>query len=372
MDPDKDTIQTREVPMKELLDNEYWFLQKLEMLLFKANYYKIQRSEIFKLLKSHDTLEGVHVTVDPKQYSTLRIWTRGLSEGDISTMQKLKSRMKGLISRNGRGPSTFKYYTRVFVAVRSKKSRKLHLKVFKDVPCDKLEYLVPDGKIEMSKFDKGFLISSVFLGTIAITAKLLTVAANLKLDFGLIGLGVAGIIGARGWVGYKNKRNKYLVNLSRTLYFKTVANNRGVLTLLTDRAEDEEFKEALLAYLFLLSPPNRRGVPGVAYTPDPPQYHTQESLQKHIQQWLSDSFGFKVTFDVNDAVMMLDNMGLLVRHGDDTLSVVPIDVAMDTLPDPTYQWHTVGVFKDSEVAEEKNNKNTRSRNDDLRHYPGWH
>ena len=332
MDPDKDTIHTTEVSKKEFFDDEYWFLQKLEMLLDKANYYKIVKSDILKILRSHDVTEGVRVTVDPLNYSVLRIWTRGLLSTKVGTIQRLKHQMKRIFMRYNDTPS-YDYYTRVFVAVRSNNSMKLHLKMFKDVPSNELEYLIPDGKIEMSNFDKGFLMSSMFLGTLAIGAKLFTVAANLQLDYGLLGLGIASIIGAKGWIGYKNKRNKYLVNLSRTLYFKTVANNRGVLTLLTDRAEDEEFKEALLGYMFLLSPPNRRGVPGTAYTSKSPQYHTMDTLQQQIEEWLHKSFGLnKITFDVEHAIMKLDQMGLLVRHADNTLSVVPINIALDTLP----------------------------------------
>ena len=368
MDPDKDTIQTRKMTAKELFDDEYWFLQKLETLLSKANYYKIQRSDVLELLQSHDVSEGVRVSVDPLKYSTLRIWTRGLSSGNSSVVQRLKHFARSIVSKNKEPPS-FDYYTRVLIAVRSKSSKKLHLKVFKDVPCNELEYLVPDGKIEMSNFDKGFLMSSVFLGTMAICAKLFTIAASLKLDFGLIGLGVAGIVGAKGWVGYKNKRNKYLLNLSRTLYFKTVANNRGVLTLLTDRAEDEEFKESLLAYMFLLSPPNRRGVPGTAYTPDSPKYHSKETLKVQVEDWLRDSFGLnKISFDVDDAIFKLDQMGLLVRHADGTFAVVPIDVALETLPkESLYRLDALNTIKpDLETVE-----GSVKDDEDMKHYSGW-
>ena len=362
MDPDKDTIVTAEVSKKKLLDDEYWFLQKLEMLLHKANYYKIEKADVLKILQSHDVTEGVRVSVDPSKYSILRIWTRGLMSTDIGAIQRLKHRIKKVVLRYKELPSSYKYYTRVFVVVRSKNSKKLHLKMFKDVSCNELEYLVPDGKIEMSSFDKGFLMSSVFLGTMALCAKLFTVAADLKLDYGLIGLGLAGVVGARGWVGYKNKRNKYLVNLSRTLYFKTVANNRGVLTLLTDRAEDEEFKEALLGYVFLLCPPNRRGVPGTSYTPESPHYHTRESLQRQIQKWLRSTFGLNnISFDVDHAILKLDQMGLLVRHADDTFSVVPINIALETLPtDPM-----------STFVSELETREGTSRNDDSKNYPGW-
>jgi hypothetical protein len=64
---------------------------------------------------------------------------------------------------------------------------------------------------------------------------------------------VTGFVGIRALTVYKNRRNAYLADLNRLLYFKNVANNRGLLALLVDRAEDESFKEALLTYTFLLS-----------------------------------------------------------------------------------------------------------------------
>lgn len=369
MDPDKDTIEAKMVTLKELLDDEYWLLQKLEMLLYKANYFKIHRSKIFKLLLEHDTREGVRVSVNPAEYATLRIWTRGRKTVPRSIAQRLKFGIKKMIVKENKDFSlTNEIFTRVFVAVRSRKEKKLHFKVFKDVPCSELEYLLPNGKILMSRFDKGFLASSIFLGTLAIAMKSFALFSNLKLDLAWFGLGLAALIGARAWVGYKNKRNKYLVNLSRTLYFKTVSNNRGVLTLLTDRAQDEEFKEALLAYAFLISPPNRRGVPGLAYTADTPIFDTRESLQTRIEKWLLKKFDFQnINFDIDDALVKLDNMGLLVKHADETLSAVPIEIALDTLPRPGYQWLSLGALRDSESAEE----GSGAKEDVLVHHHGW-
>ena len=41
--------------------------------------------------------------------------------------------------------------------------------------------------------------------------------------------------------------------LSDNLYFKNLDNNAGVFYHLIDAAEEEEFKEAVLAYYFLLT-----------------------------------------------------------------------------------------------------------------------
>ncbi|PIK40080.1 putative transmembrane protein [Apostichopus japonicus] len=146
-----------------------------------------------------------------------------------------------------------KYYKRVVVAVRPKGQDKLSLKMFKEVPASALEQLLPDGKIRMSKFDQGLIATSVGVGSLTLLVKAVSSLADIQLKWTLIVAGVTGLAGLRFWNSYKNRRVKYLMQLSRTLYYKNVANNRGLLALLVDRAQDESFKEALIMYTFLLS-----------------------------------------------------------------------------------------------------------------------
>ena len=228
------------------------------------------------------------------------------------------------------------------------------MKIFKEVACDKLEYLLPDGTIKMSKYDMMFLGGSVAAGSALVGLRSLPMLDSYQLHWMWAGLGLAALAGGRAWVGYRNKRNKYLASLAATLYFKTVANNRGVLTLLADRAVDEEFKEALLAYVFLLSPPNRRGVPGTAHTASPPVRPTSPELRARVEGWLGGWFGLRgVQFDVDDALDKLGELGILRRHTDGTLSVLSLPETMQLLPRPALQWRAGGVLREEEEGEGK-------------------
>lgn len=139
------------------------------------------------------------------------------------------------------------------VVIRQKKDSKLVLKAFKDVPVDALEMVLPDGKIKMNMLDKGLLSVSVGIAVVSIVVKVFMVLVEYNFDWSLLVTLLTGLISVRVWTVYKNKRNKYLVKLSRILYYKNLANNRSLLTLLVDRAEDESYKEALLVYFFLLT-----------------------------------------------------------------------------------------------------------------------
>jgi hypothetical protein len=85
-------------------------------------------------------------------------------------------------------------------------------------------------------------------------------------------------------------------------------------------AEEQECKEAFLAYHFILSAT---------------QPATQAALDREIEQWLRTTFDIRIDFEVDDAVRKLERLGLLRRTGEN-LTVLPLDDALariDTLWD---------------------------------------
>lgn len=363
MDPDKDTHQVRVVSRKEILDNEYYLLQRVEKLLDKANFFEIPRRQLLSLLHDRDT-SGIIVSVDPSEYELLRMWTRGQEHKKISPYAYAKNFIGSLLKPREKPAMNSRTYTRVFLAVRSKGDKKLHLKVFKEIPADKLEHLLPRGKIKMSAFDKGILVSSVLVGACLPFTRILPLLSNFKIQWIWGGVGLAVLMAGRAWVSYKNKRNYYLANLATTLYFKTVANNRGVLTLLTDRAQDEEFKEALLAYTFLLCPAK-------SHSFDLPIYDTPESLQLRVERWLEERFQMRdFSFDTEDALGKLEELGLLVRRRNGSLTAVSVKDALALLPPPSERWLAVGVRRDSQSLDEQMS-DEESTDKNKQFVPGW-
>ena len=359
MDPDKDTYQTTELSRKQVLDNEYLLLQKVEKLLEKANFFEIPRDELLSLLHDRDT-SGIIVSVDPSEYELLQMWTRGRELKGRSPFLRFKEFISSSLLPKRSAFFSGKSYMRVFLAIRSRGEKKLHLKIFKDIQMDKLEHLLPRGKIKMSTFDQRLLVSGVVLGVCLPFVKLLPVLSNLELQWVWGGVGLAILAAARAWTGYKNKRNYYLANLATTLYYKTIANNRGVLTLLTDRAQDEAFKEALLAYAFLLSPIKVKGH-------DTPVYDTEETLKARIEKWLEGQFQLKdFDFDVEDAVSSLDELGILVRRRNGSLTAISVEDALLILPPPSEQWLTL---RDSESLDGDMGKDQKEGQKTL--LPGW-
>ena len=246
---------------KERLDNEFWLLEKLSQVLDKAHFYELPVGEVHEALKEHDAGDGVLVSVNPKKYDVLRVWVVG-KEFEPSDTGTWYSRIAAGVTHWFKPPIKAERYKRVVIAIRAKKQTKLMLKSFKDIRCANLEHLLPEGKIRMTQFDQRILAGTLAVGATGVVIKLVSFLADYKISWTYIAISVAGVVALRAWNMYKNKRNSYLVHLSQTLYFKSIANNRALLTLLADRAEDEVFKVTLLAYSFLQASSNLQPLSG--------------------------------------------------------------------------------------------------------------
>lgn len=77
---------------------------------------------------------------------------------------------------------------------------------------------------------------------------------------------------------------------------------------LIDTAEEEEFKEALLAYLFLAQ--NEAGL-------------TRRALDDAVELWLEKDWDCAIDFEVDDALDKLERWGL-VQHQGNRLTALPL------------------------------------------------
>jgi hypothetical protein len=132
-------------------------------------------------------------------------------------------------------------------------------------------------------------------------------------------LGGLGAVFFRQVMNFFNTRNKYMMQLAQNLYFQSLSNNRGALTLLIDRAEEEDIKEDILLYSLLL----KERV-----------YRDQiEDAKQAIEQFLQHEFGVRVGFDIADAMNRLSRDGLVREMPDGELRPLPVTEALAFLRD---------------------------------------
>jgi hypothetical protein len=193
------------------------------------------------------------------------------------------------------------------------------LRLFQNVPRADLEMLFPNTAVRMRLIDKLVIgIPAAISGGIVFTTKL---GASLVLVGSLLGfwLGMssepvelnegtllalmAGIAALGGYLwkqfnSFKNRKMRFMQALTQSLYFKNLDNNAGVFHRLANDAEEEENKEAVLAYYFLL---------------ENSQAMKKEDLDKKIEHWLSDKWQCQVDFEIDDALEKLMTLNLVTE-----------------------------------------------------------
>jgi hypothetical protein len=171
-------------------------------------------------------------------------------------------------------------------------------------------------KVKMRMIDKAQIASPVAVGLPGLAVKIMGLGA-LTLSTSLLGtLLIAPVTaGLNSFFGFQRAKQKHLHYMIRHLYYLTLANNASVITRLIDMAEEEELKEAILAYTVLSSSP-----------PDPPLRADQ--LDRAVEGYLRDRAGVAINFEIGDALDKLFRLGLVRRRPDDTLEALPPDPSL--------------------------------------------
>lgn len=115
------------------------------------------------------------------------------------------------------------------------------------------------------------------------------------------GLVAVGAFVMRQRLKYEAQTLRYQKQLADTIYFRNLANNAGVIDLLVGAGEEQDSKEALLAYWAL-----RRA--------DAPL--SKVEIDKAAEAFLHERFGLVIDFDIQDALAKLERLTLVTREGE--------------------------------------------------------
>lgn len=335
LDPDRDTRRPDIVHQPASQS----FIKLLDGLLEKANYERVTESDLKQAL-AESSLFKIRLHVDFSDFSEVSLFARGVS-----------SRREELPTWFGLGTKTVEFtnYDRVVLYIRirdgyqhskndfaSCRAGATLLKLFRNVPKADLEMLFPNTRVRMRLMDKLLIgIPALVSGGIVLTTKL---GASLVLLGSLLGywLGVsnqpaqlnqagimvllAGLVALGGYLwkqfsNFKNRKLRFMQALTQNLYFKNLDNNAGVFHRLANDAEEEESKEAILAYYFLLTAEQRL---------------SKSELDRTIESWFEGRWNYRVDFEIEDALGKLMALGL-VQESEGRLAAVAVEDAIRLL-----------------------------------------
>lgn len=326
-DPDADTVPIAAAPAGDQAQLLQGLTDGLTRLLEAANYEQVPPETRNASLRG-ESLFRVRLAVDFDDFEHLLLFRRGTSEHTATLRTWFGLRRRQI---------TFENYDRVALLLRFKdrawferKGRRMLpftpgatvLKLFRNVPAADLEMLFPNTEVRMKPIDMLLIgVPAAVSGVVVLTTKLLGTLLLLGSLFAFwlglrddevvldqtalvalaVGLGTLGAFVWKQWNRFKTRKIRFLQALTENLYFKNLDNNAGVFHRLLDDAEEEEVKEAMLAYWFLL-------------TNDLPL--STEQIDRGVEGWLRERTCVEVDFDVADAAAKLVRLGLVLRTGE--------------------------------------------------------
>jgi hypothetical protein len=208
-------------------------------------------------------------------------------------------------------------------------------KYFRHIARADLKALFPNVRVVMSWTDHVTLGVPALVGGIPILIKLASTVTVLFLVIAFY-LGLTGTIGdhdaeralaalsglfalgaflLRQWGNFHRQSLIHQKELTDNIYYRNVNNNSGIFNYIVGEAEEQDWKEALLAYHGLLT----------AAAP-----LTREALAARITEVLARVFGVSTDFEIDDALARLKRLDLLTET-DGRYSVSPLADALARL-----------------------------------------
>jgi hypothetical protein len=356
--PDSDLLRTRAFSPEERASMQKRLVAQMASLLEQGNFTRVDPSNVHFIL-TKDSAYGLDLEVDLQAFEEILIYYRGATTISEYRRDVRRAYMRWREVKIPVFQRMFLLFKLKPFAVRVEEVRREHkldqkdaeravrrlrgllpatvssdyiyIKLFKNMPRSDVEMIFPNTKVRFRLFDKlkfgvtagGGLGMGVFgtVGKVAMASNPYTLAAAVA--------GLGGIA-LRQATNFLNQRTRYMVVLAQNLYFHAMADNRGVMTLLADRAAEEDVKEEMLLYSVLAK--ERVNICNL------------QQVDQAIEQYLKDTFDIDVDFDVEDALQRLKQEGIVTELADGTLQTLPPreaglhidklwDVCLDNLPD---------------------------------------
>ena len=294
-------------------------------LLARANFRRLSQDDVEAAMRSASQW-GFRLSVDFALFERLEVFARG----DVIGSQKVRPWLTPWRTRQIDVPT----YQRLAVIFRLRPGARLDesaaavrpivLKLFKNIPKADVELLLPGSQVKISAWDQGRIwlptVSGVGLagykliagGAVMLSlASLWSLAAVYSVAAAAVGYGI------KTFFSYRSTKDKHQLTLTRSLYFQNLDNNAGVLFRLLDEAEEQEFRECILAWWVLW----RHGKDG----------WTMRQIDRAVERFLRRALELGVDFEIHDALEKLRRLRLVQPAGGGKWRAVDLAAAVSDL-----------------------------------------
>jgi len=322
--PDADTRPLSPPAAEQLPQLAARVAEDFSRLLAMANYQPLTKQALEQAFEV-TSLIPLQTKVDFDDFDQVLFFYRGEGEETVTFRRLMRNRVMQ-IDNFQRVAVLLKFRDQDHFAAKQRRLEglgfvpgKIYLYLYKNIPRNDLELLFPNVEVSMNWKDRLMLLVPALgaaiplilkvlpsLGLLVAAILLVTMGPEITARFGyksdgasslypllvaLLSIGAAlGGFAAHQYTKYKSKRLMFLKKVTDTLFFKNLVSNEGVLYSLTDAAEEELCKEAILVYYHLLT----------AAAP-----LTRVQLDQQIERWMQGSFSARIDFDIDKTLQNL-------------------------------------------------------------------
>lgn len=272
--------------------SDFFFMEKVDMLIGRLWGWILRKTKLEGIL-SKRTLKNNSLKVDESS-------TEG-GQDDLF-VERIRLETMDLSFRNLLGKVTIQEPTfdRIIVVYRrankAKADRGIYVKHFKNIPMADLEIVLPEKKNpSLTPMDwVKFLISAV-VGLVAVVGSVEMPKADMFVIFAVLST-VVGYC-AKTYFTFQQNMAAYQNLITQSMYDKQLDSGRGTLLHLCDDVIQQEVKEVIISFFILMEQ-------GKASLQD---------LDLRCEELIKEEFGEDCNFDVDDAVLKLEKLGIVSR-----------------------------------------------------------
>ena len=230
-----------------------------EEILNASSFHRLEQEDIEKCVGVASQW-GVPLHVDFKLFERLLVYARGDLIG-----QRYRRRLRNFYRRE---VVSVPVYQRMVVIFQLRddddthevlESSSLHLRMFKNIPKQDVDMLLPGTRVRISGVDRmkiivpslGGLLMSLRKIKLILHYILFVAAIALHWTAILLGLVIGYII--KSVLSYSHTKKKYQLNLTRNLYFQKLDTNAGAAYRMIQQSHRQSVVETVLAFYGIMS-----------------------------------------------------------------------------------------------------------------------
>lgn len=192
---------------------------------------------------------------------------------------------------------------------------KLHIRMFKNIPKQDVDMLLPGTKVRLSKFDRakaivpslgGWLFSLQKISRFILVTLALAAYYSMALAVGFLLAAAAYVV--KSFFSYSQTKNRYLLDVTRNLFYQKLDSNSGALLQLIHQRGRQTQSELSLAYCAMVA----EGQP-----------ISQRRLRRKCERWIRELTQTEVTFSVDPVLKMLRQLNLVCQDDQGRWQIEP-------------------------------------------------